>query len=72
MVNMCRFEIRVEQVYKDTAKAFPNGLYGCQTAKKQHSWPPGLPGITNSFKLKRDVPIHPQMNMNEALPGEFV
>ena len=52
-VNMCRFEIRVKLVYKDAVKAFPNGLYGRKIAEKQHSWPPKLLGITNSFELKR-------------------
>ena len=37
VVNMCQFEIRVKQVYKDTVKAFLNGLCRHQTAGKQHS-----------------------------------
>ena len=44
--------------------------------KKQYNWPPRLPGIINSFKLKRGVPVmvHMQTKMKssfEALSGEF-
>ena len=39
----------------DIVKAFPKGLYGRKTAEKIHSWPPRLPGKTNSFKLKGDA-----------------
>ena len=53
MVNTCRFEIRVKQVYEDTVKALPKGLYGRPIAGKKNSWSPRLPGITNSFELKR-------------------
>ena len=63
MVNTCRFEIQVKAVYKDAVKAFPNGLYRCQTAEKQHSCPPRLTGITNSFELKRGVPVNTQTKM---------
>ena len=55
-------------------KAFPNGLYGRQIAKKQHSWPPRLSGITNSFELKRGRALHTRTKMKssfEALPGEL-
>ena len=53
-------------------KAFPNGLYRCQTTEKQHDWPFRLPGIMN---LKGGMPVDMQMNINssfEALSGEFV
>ena len=49
--STCQFEIRVKRVYKDGVNALPNGLYGRQTAEKQHSWPPRLSGIF--FELKR-------------------
>ena len=53
LIRMCRFDIRVKRVYEDAVKAFPNGLYGLQTAEKQHSWPYRLPSITNSFESKK-------------------
>ena len=53
MVNTCQFEIRMKRVYKDVVKALPKGLYRRQTAEKQHSWPPRLLDITNSFELIR-------------------
>jgi len=28
-------------------KSFPNGLNGCETAEKLHSWPSKLVGIAN-------------------------
>ena len=34
-------------------KTILSGLYGCQTAEKQHSLPPRLLDIMNSFELKR-------------------
>jgi len=37
---------------------FPKGLYaGISTAEKQHSWPPRLLGITNSFEWKGMCPF---------------
>ena len=48
--NTCRFEIRVERVWKDVVKALPKGLYGRKSAEKKCSWPPRLPGKMNSFE----------------------
>ena len=73
-VDTCWFDIWVKRVYKDAVKTFPNGLYGCQTAEEQHSLPPRLPGITNSFELKGGMPVHTRTKMKssfEALTGEF-
>ena len=53
MAITCWCKIRVKQVYQDAVKTFPNGLYRCQIVEKQHSWPSRLPGIMNSFELKR-------------------
>ena len=64
MVNTCRFEIQVKRVNKEAVKALPKGLYGRQIAEKQHSWPPRLLGITNSFELKR-VCARTYVNKNE-------
>ena len=72
---MCRFEIRVKRVYKDVMEAFPNRLYGRQITEKQHSWPPRLSGIINSFKLTRGCACtyaNKNKSSFEALPGEFV
>jgi len=57
--NMCLFEIRVEQVWKDIVKAFiPKGCMGIKKAEKQCSWPPRLQGRMNSFEWKGACPVH--------------
>ena len=63
--STCWFEIRV---YKDAVKAFPNRLYGCQTIKKKHNWPPKTTGY-NEFKRRH---AHTYANKNEEpLPKEL-
>jgi len=71
---MCRFEIRVEQVWKDIVKAFPKGLYEHKTAENNMV---GLLGyqVKRILLSERGVyPIHTRTKLKasfDPLPKYF-